>query len=97
MEEWYGEDLAYVHDVGFGGYALGAAPGILNILARGGIREGLVVDLGCGSGLWAKELADAGYDVLGIDVSEAMVGISRGRVPEAGFRVASLFEVEIPS
>lgn len=97
MEEWYGEDLAYVHDVGFGGYALGAAPGILNILARGGIREGLVVDLGCGSGLWAKELADAGYDVLGIDVSEAMVRISRGRVPEAGFRVASLFEVDIPS
>ncbi len=97
MEEWYGEDLAYVHDVGFGGYALGAAPGILNILARGGIREGLVVDLGCGSGLWAKELADAGYDVLGIDVSEAMVRISRGRVPEAEFRVATLFEVDIPS
>ena len=97
MEEWYGEDLAYVHDVGFGGYALGAAPGILNILARGGIREGLVVDLGCGSGLWAKELADAGYDVLGIDVSEAMVRISRVRLPEAEFRVASLFEVGIPS
>ncbi len=97
MEEWYGEDLAYVHDVGFGGYALGAAPGILNILARGGIREGLVVDLGCGSGLWAKELADAGYDVLGIDVSEEMVRISRGRVPEAEFRVATLFEVDIPS
>lgn len=96
MEGWYGEDLAYVHDVGFGGYALGAAPGILGILARGGIREGLVVDLGCGSGLWAKELADAGYNVLGIDVSEAMVGISRSRVPEAEFRVASLFEADIP-
>ncbi len=55
------------------------------------------MDLGCGSGLWAKELADAGYDVLGIDVSEAMVRISRGRVPEAEFRVATLFEVDIPS
>jgi SAM-dependent methyltransferase len=97
MEEWYGEDLAYIHDVGFGGYALGAAPGILEILARGGIREGLVVDLGCGSGLWAKELTDAGYNVLGIDVSEAMVGISRSRVPEAEFRVASLFEADISS
>lgn len=96
MEGWYGEDLAYVHDVGFGGYALGAAPGILEILARNGIREGLVVDLGCGSGLWAKELAEAGYGVLGIDASEAMVGISRRRVPEAEFRVASLFEADIP-
>jgi len=96
MEEWYGKDLAHVHDIGFGGYALGAAPGILEILARGGVREGLVVDLGCGSGLWAKELAEAGYRVLGIDVSEAMVGISRRRVPEAEFRVASLFEADIP-
>ena len=96
MEEWYGKDLAYIHDVGFGGFVLGAAPGLLKILARSGVREGLVVDLGCGSGLWAKKLTDAGYNVLGIDVSEAMVGISRSRVPEAEFRVASLFEVDIP-
>ena len=96
MEEWYGEDLAYIHDVGFGDYALGSAPGILEILIRSGILVGLVVDLGCGSGLWAKKLAEAGYDVLGLDVSEAMVGIARRRVPEAEFRVASLFEAEIP-
>ncbi len=54
------------------------------------------MDLGCGSGSWAKELAEAGYRVLGIDVSEAMVGISRTRVPEATFRAASLFEADIP-
>ena len=55
--EWYGEDLAYIHDVGFGDFALGAAPGMLEILRRSGIRGALVVDLGCGSGLWARELA----------------------------------------
>ena len=96
MKGWYGEDLAYIHDAGFGDFARGSAPGILEILDRNGTREGLVVDLGCGSGLWARELAKAGYRVLGVDFSEAMIEIARSRVPEAEFRVASLFEAEIP-
>src|SRR5918995_6203519 len=96
MTEWYREDLAYIHDVGHADFALESAPGILEILAQNGIRDGLVVDLGCGSGLWARELIDAGYRVLGIDISEAMIEISRERVPEAEFSVGSLFEAEIP-
>lgn len=94
--DWYREDLAYIHDVGFGDYALESAPGILAVLSRSGVREGLVVDLGCGSGLWARELANAGYRVLGIDISGAMVEIARRRVPEAEFRVGSLFDEDIP-
>jgi len=46
----YDEDLAYVHDVGFGDFARSVAPGVLEILRRSGITGGLVVDLGCGSG-----------------------------------------------
>jgi SAM-dependent methyltransferase len=46
--------------------------------------------------LWARELVDAGYEVLGIDISEAMIELSRNRVPEAEFRVGSLFGAEIP-
>ena len=94
--EWYGEDLAYIHDVGFGGFVLESAPGILEILRRNGIREGLVVDLGCGSGLWARELVRSGYSVLGVDISGAMISLARNRVPEAEFRVASLFEADLP-
>jgi SAM-dependent methyltransferase len=94
MGEWYKEDLAFIHDVGHGDFALGSAPGILEILKRSKIREGLVVDLGCGSGLWAGELTKAGYRVFGIDISESMLDIARGRVPDAEFRVASLFEKE---
>jgi SAM-dependent methyltransferase len=96
MAEFYREDLAYIHDVGFGAYALGSAPGILAILDRNRIREGLVVDLGCGSGLWAQELTKVGYRVLGIDLSEQMIAIARKRVPEAEFRVGSLFDADIP-
>src|SRR5215203_6590114 len=93
---WYREDIAYIHDVGHAEFALESAPGILEILDRNGIRDGLVVDLGCGSGLWARELLDAGYRVFGIDISWAMIELSRKKVPEAEFRVESLFEVEIP-
>jgi SAM-dependent methyltransferase len=96
MTEWYREDLAYIHDVGHADFALESAPGILEILDQNGLREGLVVDLGCGSGLWARGLVDAGYRVLGIDISGAMVEISRNRVPEADFRVGSLFDADIP-
>jgi SAM-dependent methyltransferase len=93
---YYGEDVAYIHDVGHADFALESVPGILEILDHNGIRDGLIVDLGCGSGVWARRLVDAGYGVLGIDISEAMIELSRKKVPEADFLVGSLFEVEIP-
>jgi SAM-dependent methyltransferase len=93
---WYGEDLAYIHDVSHADFALESAPVILEVLDRSGIRDGLIVDLGCGSGLLARELIDAGYGVFGVDISEAMIALARKRAPEAEFRVGSLFEGEIP-
>jgi SAM-dependent methyltransferase len=93
---WYGEDLAYIHDVGHADFALDSATGILEVLDRKGINDGLVVDLGCGTGLLARQLIDTGYGVFGIDISEAMVELARRRTPEAEFRVGSLFEVDLP-
>jgi len=92
----YQDDLSYVHHVGFGGLANGAAPGLLALLQEAGIREGLVVDLGCGSGLWVRELTEAGYEALGIDSSAAMIELARAVAPKARFVVASLFDVELP-
>ncbi|MBD0266399.1 MAG: class I SAM-dependent methyltransferase [Tolypothrix sp. Co-bin9] len=96
MNEWYKEDLAFIHDVGFRDFALKSAPGILEILAENKIHDGLVVDLGCGSGLWAQELTKADYHVLGVDISESMINIARTRVPDAEFRIDSLFNTDIP-
>jgi len=96
MAGWYGEDVAYIHDVGHADFALRSAPAILEVLRENGITEGLVVDLGCGSGIWAGELLRAGYRVLGIDISEDMIELARHKAPEAEFRVASLFEAPIP-
>ncbi|ARV63244.1 SAM-dependent methyltransferase [Nostocales cyanobacterium HT-58-2] len=96
MNEWYKEDLAFIHDAGFSDWALKSVPGILEILNRSQIQEGLIVELGCGSGLSAQEFTKADYKVLGIDISEAMVEIARTRVPDAEFRIESLFKADIP-
>src|SRR5581483_11770225 len=86
MTDGYREDVAYIHDVGFGHYAKDAAPGLLEMLRQRGLVRGLVVDLGCGSGIWARALGDAGYEVLGVDQSEALLAIARKRAPNAAFR-----------
>ena len=93
----YRADLAHVHDAGFGGLAREAAPGLLRLLRANGIREGLVVDLACGSGIWARTLIDAGYDVLRIDLSPAMIRLARRQAPGATFRVASLHRASLPT
>jgi SAM-dependent methyltransferase len=93
----YTDDLAYIHDAGFGDFARGAAPALLEALRARGITGGLVVDLGCGSGIWARALIAAGYDVLGIDISPAMIRLARRKAPGAKFRSASLLSAELPA
>jgi SAM-dependent methyltransferase len=91
----YQEDLAYIHDVGFGFRSNGAAPEILRILRRHGIMQGLVVDLGCGSGIWAKELIRSGYEVLGVDQSVAMIRLARKKALGAKFVRSSFLDVRL--
>ena len=93
---FYADSLAHVHDAGFGDFARDAAPGLLRRLRRAGVRDGLVVDLGCGSGIWARALTDAGYDVLGVDGSAAMLALARERAPSARFVRASAYDVDLP-
>jgi SAM-dependent methyltransferase len=92
----YETDLAYVHDTGFGGFANDSAPGLLALLRKAGIDDGPVVDLGCGSGIWARHLTDAGYDATGIDISPAMLKLARNRAPAAHFQMESFRTAAIP-
>ena len=92
----YDTDLAWIHDAGYGWYARQAAPGILRLFELHGIKDGRVVDLGCGSGIWARALVDVGYEVAGSDISSAMIELARERVPEASFQVVSFVDVDIP-
>jgi SAM-dependent methyltransferase len=96
MADAYGDDLAYIHDAGFGGLARNAAPILLEDLQRRGVRGGLVIDLGCGSGILSEALSAGGFEVLGIDISPAFVALARQRVPGGRFVVGSLWTADLP-
>jgi SAM-dependent methyltransferase len=96
MTDLYRDDLAYIHDAGFGRIAQSAGPVLVKALGHGGINDGLVIDLGCGSGILSRVVSEAGYDVLGIDISEAMIAMARRRVPKGRFRVESLLTAQFP-
>ena len=87
----YQDDLAYIHDAGYGDFAREAAPRLLHILGQGGIRKGRVIDLGYGSGVWARQLVNAGYEVLGIDLSAALIDLQLFRHIYAALRPGGLF------
>lgn len=55
---------------------------LIRILREYGVLDGLVLDLGCGTGKMTRLLARAGYDMIGIDASEEMLGVAKEREAE---------------
>ena len=82
-DAYYREALARIHHEAFGFHADACAPGILELLGAVRERDGLVVEIGCGSGLLTRHLVDAGHRVIATDASPAMLAIARTYVPEA--------------
>jgi SAM-dependent methyltransferase len=91
----YREDLAYIHDVGFGQIAEAAGPILIDAMRARGHASGLIYDLGCGGGILARALVEARYEVCGIDISSPMISLARERVPGAQFRVESILSAEL--
>ncbi len=52
---------------------------IIRTLKDHGIDDGLVCELGAGTGEMTVRLRNAGYDMIGIDSSEEMLGIARAK------------------
>jgi 2-polyprenyl-3-methyl-5-hydroxy-6-metoxy-1,4-benzoquinol methylase len=60
------------------------------LLREYGISDGLVLDLGCGTGSMTEILAEAGYDMIGIDYSEEMLEIAREKKEASGHDILYL-------
>jgi SAM-dependent methyltransferase len=73
--------MALIHHRGFGFHARACAPGILALLEPVRSRDGLVLELGCGSGLLTRELTAAGHRVIATDASPAMLELARSYAP----------------
>jgi len=58
------------------------ADAISDMLSEFGIDEGLVLDLGCGTGTLTELMALKGYDMIGIDSSEDMLAEAMLKMPE---------------
>ena len=82
-DPYYRAALAKIHHEGFGFHADACAPGILALLAPILARQGVVLEIGCGSGLLTKHLTDAGHRVIATDASPAMLDIARTYAPDA--------------
>ncbi len=80
---YYRDNLALVHHRGFGFHADMCAPGIVALLGPVRDRRGLIVELGCGSGLVTRHLLDAGHRVVATDASPAMLELARAAAPDA--------------
>ena len=50
---------------------------LISLLKEYGIEDGLVADLGCGTGKITRLLSDAGYDMIGVDNAAEMLEIAR--------------------
>lgn len=92
----YQRDLAAFHDAYAGAIARGAAGTFISALHAAGFRGGWVADLGCGGGQAAERLVDAGFDVLGVDPSPAMLELAANRVPRAKLLQQTVAEADLP-
>ena len=95
-EQYYQTDLAFVHNRDFSQIAIDAGHFLIKELKKQGIENGLIVDLGCGTGIFQKTIVENNFDALGIDYSAANIEIAKRNTPNASFQVASFLEIDLP-
>ncbi|MBL9022056.1 MAG: class I SAM-dependent methyltransferase [Myxococcales bacterium] len=92
----YEQDLALVHAEGFGGYAEAALSALMPVLHGSEPPVRRVLDVGCGAGAGSKALVRAGFEVIGLDPSEALLDHARRAAPEGTFLRRSAYGEPLP-
>lgn len=63
---------------------------LISLLNEYGVNDGIVLDLGCGTGNITELLAKKGYDMIGIDISEDMLGEAMEKRYDSGLDILYL-------
>ena len=65
---------------------------VCSLLREQGVAEGLVLELGCGTGSMTQLLAEAGYDMIGVDQSPEMLQAALEKRDESGQDILYLLQ-----
>ena len=65
---------------------------LTGLLGEYQVHDGLVLDLGCGTGSLTEILAKKGYDMIGIDNSEDMLQIAMEKRADSGLDILYLLQ-----
>lgn len=63
---------------------------LIRLLKQYGVEEGLVLELGCGTGAMTERLARAGYDMIALDSSYDMLEVALEKREESGLDILYL-------
>ena len=63
-----------------------------SLLEEQGISDGLMLELGCGTGSLTEILANAGYDMIGVDLSADMLDIAMEKREQSGNNILYLLQ-----
>ena len=85
--------FAYVYDTFMDNVPYGEwARHIREKLCEHGVTDGIVLDLGCGTGTMPERLAGYGYDMIGVDNSEEMLELAMEKKTESGYDILYLLQ-----
>lgn len=56
------------------------------------VPKELILDLGCGTGTFTQMLAEKGYDMIGVDVSQEMLQIAQEKKAQNGYDILYLLQ-----
>lgn len=65
---------------------------VKELFAEEGVKDGILLDLGCGTGSVTELLAESGFDMIGIDNSEEMLEIAMEKREESGHDILYLLQ-----
>lgn len=57
---------------------------VLALLSQAGVAGGILLDLACGTGAMTENYVKAGFDIIGVDVSDDMLLLARERLAPYG-------------